>query len=51
VLLPAIESFLLEYPDIRVELAVDYAVPDISNYVRRVVVMRDGEELEEVYRA
>ena len=34
-----------------VELAVDYAVPDISNYVLRVVVMRDSEELEEVYRA
>jgi hypothetical protein len=34
-----------------VELAVDYAVRDISSYVRRVVVMRNTEELEEVYRA
>ncbi|KDE38509.1 Transcriptional regulator, LysR family [Nitrincola lacisaponensis] len=29
VLLPAIERFLLEYPDIRVELAVDYGLTDI----------------------
>ena len=34
-----------------VELAVDYAVPDISNYVRRVIVMRGNEELEQLLRA
>ena len=34
-----------------VELAIDYAVPDISVYVRRVVVMRGQEELETVFEA
>ena len=34
-----------------VELAVDYAIPDVSTYVRRVVVMQAGEELEELFRA
>jgi Family of unknown function (DUF7002) len=34
-----------------VELAVDYSVPDIAAYVRRVVVMQGQSELEELFRA
>lgn len=34
-----------------VELAVDYSVPDLSQYVTRVVVMRGTAEEQEIYRA
>ena len=33
------------------ELAVDYAVPDLSQYVVRVSVMRGTAEEQELYRA